>query len=178
MVHDPEPTTPFAMPRPPACFFCDPEREQAGRVAGSQWTLTLVNPRQHQLGQVVVVTRRHCPTLLDLNEEETVDVMQAARCIAEAITRAYAPDGVLMYQNNGVASGQEVPHFHLHVVPQRFSSSRWGNEPPHVADALGRAFTPHEPTWLDRAGLERVARTLRSCLEEAVPPGDPPGTGP
>ena len=29
---------------------------------------------------------------------------------------AFQPDGVLLYQNNGSGSGQEVPHFHLHIL--------------------------------------------------------------
>jgi diadenosine tetraphosphate (Ap4A) HIT family hydrolase len=44
----------------------------------------------------------------------------------------FAPDGVLVYQNNGIGSGQEVPHFHLHVVPRR-SDSDWGSGPPQLA---------------------------------------------
>ncbi len=27
-------------------------------------------------------------------------------------------NGLTIYQNNGVASGQEIPHFHVHVVPR------------------------------------------------------------
>ena len=30
----------------------------------------------------------------------------------------YEPDGMTIYQNNGVASGQEIPHVHMHVVPR------------------------------------------------------------
>ncbi|MFB3105836.1 MAG: HIT domain-containing protein, partial [Pseudomonadales bacterium] len=37
----------------------------------------------------------------------------------------------LLYQNNGVGSGQEVPHFHLHVVPRQ-PESDWGFGPPHL----------------------------------------------
>lgn len=38
--------------------------------------------------------------------------------------------GITVYQNNGVTSFQEVPHFH--VVPRR-KSSDWGSGPPHIA---------------------------------------------
>ena len=57
--------------------------------------------------------------------------MAAARRLAQALVDAYSQDGILMYQNNGTGSGQEVPHFHLHVVPRR-PGSDWGLGPPHL----------------------------------------------
>ena len=56
----------------------------------------------------------------------------------------YDPDGLLLYQNNGVGSGQEVPHFHLHVVPRRHGSD-WGFGPPHIR----RLEADGKPTHFD-----------------------------
>jgi histidine triad (HIT) family protein len=70
----------------------------------------------------MVVPNRHTPTLRDLREEEGAAVMTAAKKAAQAFVKAFAPDVVLLYQNNGVGSGQEVPHFHLHVVPRQPTS--------------------------------------------------------
>ncbi|GAB4193472.1 MAG: hypothetical protein Tsb002_23950 [Wenzhouxiangellaceae bacterium] len=90
--------------------------------------------------------------------------MIKAKRIADAMVKAFEFDGLLVYQNNGKASGQEVPHFHLHLVPQRHSSSRSGNEPPQVADAMGREFVPHKPVWLDSKALAKVASQIRERL--------------
>ncbi len=57
--------------------------------------------------------------------------MAAAKRLAQVLVDLYSPDGVLLYQNNGVGSGQEVPHFHLHVVPRQ-PDSDWGFGPPHL----------------------------------------------
>ena len=122
------------MPEGDPCFFCE-------IVAGNdhQWliveeaehTLTLLNGRQFEIGQCVVIPKRHAPSLLDLNEVETAAVMAAAQKVTKALVDAYSPDGVLLYQNNGTGSGQEVPHFHLHVVPRQ-PGSDWGFGPPHL----------------------------------------------
>jgi histidine triad (HIT) family protein len=153
----------FKLPAGNPCYFCDvlATKNPLGLITESAETITMVNPREHQQGQLLVVTKRHAPTLLDLGEEEASDVFLAAKKAGLALAKAYEVDGILVYQNNGVASGQEVPHFHLHVVPQRFSSSRWGNEPPHVADALGREFKVHEPTWLSEDAIAQVASHLK-----------------
>jgi histidine triad (HIT) family protein len=157
---------PFELPGARTCYFCEQlaADEPPGLIAESDLTATLVNARQHQEGQVVVIPKRHAPTLLNLSEEEAIDAMLAARRVGYALIDAYDMDGMLLYQNNGVASGQEVPHFHLHVCPQRLAVSRWGNEPPHVADAVGRDFRPDPPTWLTAEEMQEVAGRIRACL--------------
>lgn len=156
----------FQLPETDTCYFCDrlESNPVAGLVEETDLTATLVNARQHQEGQVIVIPKRHAPTLLDLGEDEALEAMRAARRAAHAIADAFDMDGLLIYQNNGVASGQEVPHFHLHVCPQRFASSRWGNEPPHIADALGREFRPDPPNWLSDDQLDSIAARIRASL--------------
>lgn len=160
----------FRLPATESCHFCDRLAVDSppGLIDSTELTATLVNERQHQEGQVVVIPKRHAPTILDIREDEVVEAMRAARRVASAIRKAFQMDGMLLYQNNGVASGQEVPHFHLHVCPQRFSSSRWGNEPPHIADALGREFRPDPPKWLSAEELDLVAGKIRAHFTGSV----------
>jgi diadenosine tetraphosphate (Ap4A) HIT family hydrolase len=66
----------------------------------------------------------------------------AARRIASAMVETWSPDGVLLYQNNGEAVGQEVPHFHLHVVPRRLASN-WTSGPPQLAPVVAGERAAH-----------------------------------
>jgi diadenosine tetraphosphate (Ap4A) HIT family hydrolase len=122
------------MPGGDPCYFCDivaAKNHQWQVVEVHDLTMTLLNGRQFEVGQCIVIPKRHAPTLLDLDKAEGAAVMAAAQRIASALVEVYTPDGVLMYQNNGVGSGQEVPHFHLHVVPRQ-PASDWGFGPPHL----------------------------------------------
>ena len=122
------------MPDGDPCFFCEVangSQNQWQVIEESELTLTLLNGRQFEVGQCIVISRRHAPTLLDLIDAEESAVMAAAKRLTRALVQSYSPDGVLLYQNNGVGSGQEVPHFHLHVVPRR-PGSDWGFGPPHL----------------------------------------------
>jgi histidine triad (HIT) family protein len=117
------------------CYLCEIVAGGSGCwnvIEHRDLTVTILNGRQFEVGQCMVLPARHAPTLLDLTEQEAASVMVAAQRIAGVLVKAYAPDGVLLYQNNGTGSGQEVPHFHLHVVPRR-SNSDWGFGPPHIA---------------------------------------------
>lgn len=131
-------------------------------------TLTVVNPWQFEVGQCCVITRRHVALLLDLSDQECAAVLVAARRVAEALVRAYRPLGILTFQNNGVYSGQETPHFHFHVVPRQ-EGSDWGIGPPQLAtfDGAGRPRgTAHDPAG-DAQRRERVRVSTRQLAETA-----------
>jgi histidine triad (HIT) family protein len=130
----------FELPRQDPCFFCEviEGRQEKGIVEMTAETLTFVNWNQFEVGQVYVIPRRHAPTLLDLTEDEGAAIFQAVRRVAAALIWAYEPDGLTLYQNNGVASLQEVPHFHMHVVPRRNETGKWDAGPQHIAILEGR----------------------------------------
>jgi len=148
-------------------------------VEESEHTLTVVNPWQFETGQCCVITRRHIATLLDLSHQECTAIMVSAKKVAQALVKTYQPLGILTFQNNGVFSGQETPHFHFHVVPRQ-EGSDWGVGPPQLAtfdNAGRRRGTPHDPSG-DAQRRERVqvsakqladtARLIRSNLPERV----------
>jgi histidine triad (HIT) family protein len=125
----------FAMPVMDPCYFCELARHGKqgwNFIDRDALTMTVLNGRQFETGQCIVFPVRHAPTLLDLDDAEGAAVMRAAKRIGAAISRTLAPEALLLYQNNGILGGQEVPHFHLHVVP-RTAGSDWGIGPPHLA---------------------------------------------
>ncbi len=127
------------------CYLCEviAGRKDKGIVEETDWTLTMVNWKQYEVGQVYVIPRRHAPTLLDLTDEEAVAVFHAVRRAADALVRAYDPVGMNLIQNNGVIAGQSVPHFHMHVVPRHEVGGNWGSGNPSVAPIEGK--TPTKP---------------------------------
>ena len=149
------------------CYLCEviSGRSDKGVVEETETTLTLVNWAQFELGQVYVIPRRHAPTLFDLTDEEAVAVTHAVRRVADALVKAYDPDGLNLIQNNGVVAGQHAPHYHMHVVPRRKVGSDWGNGPPHIAVLEGK--TPTRPDREVIVSLEReheIARYVRQFL--------------
>ena len=153
------------LPAQEPCEFCegfagrDPTWAVVDECAS---TVTVVNPYQYEVGQCCVITRRHVGTLLELNEDEAAAVIKAAQRVAFALVDTYRPLGVLTFQNNGVYSGQEVPHYHYHVVPRQ-PGSDWGIGPPQLAafDGAGRVRgTPH-----DHSGDEQRRQRVRVSVE-------------
>jgi diadenosine tetraphosphate (Ap4A) HIT family hydrolase len=81
-----------------------------------------------------------------------------AKRVAEALVTTYRPLGILTFQNNGVYSGQETPHFRFHVVPRQ-KGSDWGIGPPQIAtfDGAGR----ERGTSHDRVGAHCAGKGSR-----------------
>ncbi|NNF67291.1 MAG: HIT family protein, partial [Gammaproteobacteria bacterium] len=123
------------LPQQEPCEFCE---GMAGRdptwavIDECAHTVTTINPSQYEVGQCCVITKRHVGTLLELNDEEASAIIKAAKRAAAALIATYQPLGILTFQNNGVYSGQEVPHYHHHVVPRQ-PGSDWGIGPPQLA---------------------------------------------
>ena len=120
---------------PGQCIFC---RLAAGEIPAAcvyedELTLAFMDIGQVNPGHVLVATRRHAATLLDITPEEAAAVMQTAQRVAQAVRAAFDPPGLTLLQANGREGDQTVFHFHLHVVPR------------HAQDGIALTWPRKEP---------------------------------
>ena len=154
----------FEMPIRNPCPFCElaaGHGETRHIINATEKTLTFINQRQFEIGQLLVISRRHAPTILDLTDDEAVEIMNKTRAAAEALIETFNPDGITVYQNNGTTSLQEVPHFHIHVVPRR-KSSDWGSGPPHIAALQPETLVIKRKVTVPWERAEEIAATVKS----------------
>jgi len=102
------------------CLFC---RIHAGaahaqKVFEDERTFAMLDLRQPRAGHCLVIPRQHAETLCELSDADGAAVMRTARRLVVAVRAAFRPDGLSVWQSNGAAAGQEVPHVHLHVLPR------------------------------------------------------------
>ncbi len=69
-------------------------------------------------GHVVMLSKRHCENLLDLDDGTAAKALLVARKLAKVLKAELNCDGINLVQNNGEAAGQTVFHFHLHLIPR------------------------------------------------------------
>jgi len=134
---------PIELPDMDPCIFCEliaGRRDDGLLIEDANLTVIKLNDRQFEVGQVLLIPKRHAPTIVDLTSEEAAAIFAAAQRVSRAMIDAFDPDGITLYQNNGAWAGQAVPHRHLHVVP-RPPESNGGLGPPHLArfDSAERA---------------------------------------
>ena len=69
-------------------------------------------------GHVLVITKQEYETLLDCPDEEISHLMRVVKLIAARMEEVLNMDGFNIMVNNKPASGQEVPHLHIHIIPR------------------------------------------------------------
>lgn len=136
------------------CPFCAivAGQQEASVVAQTPAALAFLDLRQAVPGHVLVVPRRHVEHIFEIEPALAGEVMQLGVHVAQALRAVFDPPGLNLWQSNGAAGGQEVPHFHLHVQPRR------------VADGLFRVYPLGVPPATPRDALDRMAERIRLSL--------------
>ncbi|WP_194925202.1 HIT family protein [Catenulispora pinisilvae] len=103
------------------CVFCEivAGRAPSRRVLADEHTLAFLNIRPAAPGHTLVVPRRHVRDMWDISEVEHGHVASMVRRAALLLRQAFEPDGVNVRVNSGAAAGQDVFHFHTHLIPRR-----------------------------------------------------------
>lgn len=138
---------------PGQCIFCRIVAGEipAARVYEDALTVAFMDLGQVNPGHVLVATKRHAATLLDITPEEAAAVMQTAQRVASAVQTTFDPPGLTLLQANGREGDQTVFHFHMHVVPRHGNDGialSWPRKDPDAAilhdyaARLARAIAP------------------------------------
>ena len=69
-------------------------------------------------GHALVISKKCYPTFTDAPLETLSHMMAIARRIDAKQREVLGADGTNIMINNSPASGQEVPHLHIHVIPR------------------------------------------------------------
>ena len=104
----------------PDCLFC--------KIAAKKIPAKIVYEDDHAVafldivprspGHTLVITKYHAPTLIALPDEEVAPLFLAVKKIVALLAAALHPDGITIGVNQGRASGQEVDHLHVHLMPR------------------------------------------------------------
>ena len=85
-------------------------------------------------GHALILPKNHFANLFEIPEEVEAKAFVLAKKIATKMKKVFACDGVNIVQNNGIAAGQTVFHFHMHLIPR------------YEGDQVGLTWKPGELT--------------------------------
>jgi histidine triad (HIT) family protein len=107
-----------------SCIFC---RIVAGEipaevVASEADGVAFLDVQPLADGHVLVVPRAQVATIEDLEPAAADSLFRMVRRLAGPVRRALDAAGTTIGVNNGDATGQTIPHVHVHIVP------RWPND--------------------------------------------------
>ncbi len=102
------------------CIFC---KIVAGSIPSTKIfededTLAFLDIKPVNPGHTLVIPKNHATNIFDISEKDYLAVMKTARMIAPAIRDGVGAEGANVTSSNGKAAGQEVFHFHIHIIPR------------------------------------------------------------
>jgi len=110
------------------CIFCKIGTKEvpAKVVYEDEHTFAVLDIHPRAPGHSMVIPKVHAPNILELPEEEITPLFAAVKKVMKLLKNSLNPDGFTIGINQGKASGQEVDHLHVHVMP-RWVSDKGGS---------------------------------------------------
>ncbi len=104
-----------------SCIFCRiiGGEEMVSVVYEDNLAIAFLDVQPVSPGHTLVVTKEHHETLFDVPETLLTHCMAVAKRIAPGLRRAVDAEAINVFSANGKAGGQDVLHFHMHLIPIR-----------------------------------------------------------
>ncbi|MGZ6300106.1 MAG: HIT family protein [Candidatus Limnocylindria bacterium] len=108
-----------------------------------------IQPITH--GHMLVVPRKHAVFMSDVDDSVAMRAFRVARKLAAAARASLGATGANLFVADGEVAFQDVPHFHVHVIPR------------YPKDGFGLTFPPAYNQPPSRAELETIAAAIRAA---------------
>ena len=133
----------------PDCLFCKitDKKISAQIIYEDDHVVAFLDIMPRSPGHTMVIPKYHAPNILELPDLEVAPLFLAVKHIAELLSNKLKPDGVTVGINQGRASGQEVDHLHVHVMPRWHGDggsaiqSVVNNKPKETLDEMRKKLT-------------------------------------
>ncbi|GIL18783.1 MAG: HIT family hydrolase [Oligoflexia bacterium] len=105
------------------CVFCFAAKNEPSFetlcVHQTKYSMVVLNKFPYNSGHILVLPKRHCGSLLDLNQAEYEDLMSLVKEAMGALNSVYEPGGINLGLNHGAVAGAGIPdHLHFHMIPR------------------------------------------------------------
>lgn len=81
-------------------------------------TVAFLDAKPINPGHTLVVPRGEYENIFEIPEDTFLAVMKTVHKLSPIIKEAVGADGINIGNNNGSAAGQEVFHYHVHIMPR------------------------------------------------------------
>ena len=67
----------------------------------------------------LIIPKNHAENLWEISEKNLTAIHKASKKLVKALQTAIEAEGVAVLQLNGRSVGQEVMHYHVHLMPRK-----------------------------------------------------------
>ncbi len=136
------------------CLFCKIIQNEvpAHKIYEDKSTLSFLDIKPLAIGHALVIPKVHKSLVQELSSEEASELFRVTVYLSKKIHNETRTKSSTIGLNNGVDSGQEVPHIHIHIIPR---SRRDGGSPIH-------SLIPNNPNTSQEELQELASRILHA----------------
>jgi len=137
------------------CIFCKIAKGEipSYRIYENEDVLVFLDIKPFTKGHCLVIPKQHFENIFDIDENILQKIIVVTKKVSGIIKNTLNADGIRLSQSNGKTAGQEVMHFHLHIIP-RYKDD---NIP------INPTATLHLPP-ADSKDLEKLAKEIKSKI--------------
>jgi histidine triad (HIT) family protein len=134
------------------CIFCDivGRKSPASLIYEDSDVMAFLDIYPVQRGHALVIPKRHFVDIWDIPPEVLTKVVSVTKRVSQKMKEVLDTEGVNTFSASGKPAGQDIYHFHMHVIPlgkgERTKFVEWWRT------AMGKA---------DRPELDELATKLR-----------------
>ena len=109
------------MPTATQCAFCELIRGagEASVCYEDSVSIAFMDIQPVNAGHVLVAPRQHFESLEDLPPDVAMHLFEVALRLEPAVRKVSGAAGMNMVVNSGREAGQDVFHYHVHLIPRR-----------------------------------------------------------
>ncbi len=104
------------------CLICDVDNEvvRSNLIFENEQVIAFLYLHPLTLGHTVVAPRKHFRSLFEINDPKVFgEILTLTQSVYRKMQDVLRANGMNLVSNNGKSAGQEVSHFHLHVIPRK-----------------------------------------------------------
>ena len=103
------------------CIFCDiiHGAAEVSMCYEDSTALAFMDIQPVNHGHTLVVPRQHYESFLDLPRDLGMHLFDVAMQLGPVIRRVSGMEGMNLVVSSGASAGQDVYHFHIHLIPRR-----------------------------------------------------------
>ncbi|MCG1913460.1 HIT family protein [Staphylococcus epidermidis] len=123
------------------------------KIYENDYVYAFLDISQVSKGHTLLVPKKPSANIFETDEETMKHIGVALPKVANAIKKAFHPEGLNIIQNNGEYADQSVFHIHFHLIP------RYDND----IDGFGYKWETHEDV-IDDETKQKIATQIQAQM--------------
>lgn len=143
------------------CVYCNQPEIKARVIVRNEFAFAFPTNIPIVPGHILICPTRCVAKLSDLNELEIDAILKLTEDMKSALSDSFGAKGFNFAWNEGKVAGQNVPHFHLHLLPRKPRDTGITTYEPRKF-----LYRPGSRKTIPEAELKEVSEKIRLSLEK------------